>query len=125
MSDTESEVDYLVSSQTAASEAVAALPSTVPVVGESFCQCERQEELSPGFGVTGDCLCGEEDQGEQKLLNTVLHHMNTAGFTVNWHKCSIEARHPNITIYSVNLMTEISTYKKTENGKNEVITNKV
>ena len=65
ISDVESEVDYLEGSQTV-SEAVA-LPSTVPVIGESFCQCERQEELTAGFGVTSDCLCGEEDEGEQKL----------------------------------------------------------
>lgn len=84
ISDVESEVDYLVSSQTVSE--VVALPSTVPVIGESFCQCERQEELSPGFGVTSDCLCGEEDQGEQKLLNTLIYHMNTAGYSVNWHK---------------------------------------
>ncbi|XP_054454820.1 SPRY domain-containing SOCS box protein 3 [Anoplopoma fimbria] len=59
--DVESEVDYLESPQ-AVSEVVA-LPSTVPVIGESFCQCDRQEELSPGYGVTSDCLCGEEDEG--------------------------------------------------------------
>lgn len=41
----------------------AALPSTVPVTGESFCLCDRQEELGPGFGVSDECLCGEEDQG--------------------------------------------------------------
>ncbi|XP_070707756.1 SPRY domain-containing SOCS box protein 3 [Pempheris klunzingeri] len=58
ISDVESEVEYLASSQTVSE--VVALPSTVPVIGESFCQCERQgqEELSPS-----DCLCGEEDQG--------------------------------------------------------------
>uniref|UniRef100_A0A665V372 SPRY domain-containing SOCS box protein 3 n=1 Tax=Echeneis naucrates TaxID=173247 RepID=A0A665V372_ECHNA len=42
---------------------VVALPCTVPVIGESFCQCDRQQELSPGFTPTSDCLCGEEDQG--------------------------------------------------------------
>ncbi|XP_031699701.1 SPRY domain-containing SOCS box protein 3 [Anarrhichthys ocellatus] len=61
ISDVESEMDYLESPQ-AVSEAVA-LPSTDPVIGESFCQCDRQEELSPGSGVTSDCLCGEEDEG--------------------------------------------------------------
>ncbi|XP_070847540.1 SPRY domain-containing SOCS box protein 3 [Chaetodon trifascialis] len=61
ISDPESEVDYLQSSQTVS--ASVALPSTVPVTGESFCQCDRQEELSPGFSVSSDCLCGEEDQG--------------------------------------------------------------
>lgn len=55
-------VDYLESSQ-AVSEAVA-LPSTVPVIGDSFCLCDRQKELGPGFCVTSDCLCGEEDEGE-------------------------------------------------------------
>ncbi|XP_031171334.1 SPRY domain-containing SOCS box protein 3 [Sander lucioperca] len=54
-------VDYLESSQ-AVSEAVA-LPSTVPVIGDSFCLCDRQKELGPGFCVTSDCLCGEEDEG--------------------------------------------------------------
>ncbi|CAJ1080907.1 SPRY domain-containing SOCS box protein 3-like [Xyrichtys novacula] len=57
----ESEVDYRAGSQVVSEEV--ALPSTDPVIGESFCQCERQEEFIPGFGVTNDCLCGEEDQG--------------------------------------------------------------
>lgn len=84
MSDLESEVDYLPSSQ-AVSEAVA-LPNTVPVMGESFCECGREEELSPGFSVTSeDCLCGEEDQGERKLAKTVVQHVNTAGYTITWH----------------------------------------
>ncbi|KAM7370913.1 hypothetical protein PAMP_010423 [Pampus punctatissimus] len=61
ISELESEVDYLASSQTVGE--VVALPSTVPVMGESFCQCDRQEELSLGFNVASDCLCGEEDQG--------------------------------------------------------------
>lgn len=74
ISDPESEVDYLQSSQTVSE--VAALPSTVPVIGESFCQCDRQEELSPGLCDSSDCLCGEEDQGEQKLMNAVVLHMN-------------------------------------------------
>ncbi|XP_068439415.1 SPRY domain-containing SOCS box protein 3 [Clinocottus analis] len=54
ISDMESEVDYLESPDSESD--VVALPCTVPVIGESFCQCERQEEL-------GDCLCGEEDEG--------------------------------------------------------------
>ncbi|KAK2820268.1 hypothetical protein Q5P01_023227 [Channa striata] len=61
ITDLESVVDYMASSQ-AVSEVVA-LPSTVPVIGESFCQCDRQEELSSGFRLISDCLCGEEDQG--------------------------------------------------------------
>lgn len=84
ISDLDSEVDYLQSSQNESE--VVALPSTVPVVGESFCQCDRQEELRPGFSVSSDCLCGEEDQGEQNLMHSVLHHMNTAGYNVNWQK---------------------------------------
>ncbi|KAM9837647.1 SPRY domain-containing SOCS box protein 3 [Aulostomus maculatus] len=61
ISELESEVDYLDSSQT--DTEVEALPSTVPVMGESFCQCDPNEELSLGFGVISDCLCGEEDNG--------------------------------------------------------------
>ncbi|XP_049419604.1 SPRY domain-containing SOCS box protein 3 isoform X1 [Epinephelus fuscoguttatus] len=61
ISDVESEVDYLESAQTVSE--VVALPNTAPVTGESFCQCDRQEELIPGFGVSSDCLCGEEDEG--------------------------------------------------------------
>ncbi|XP_072229269.1 SPRY domain-containing SOCS box protein 3 isoform X2 [Leuresthes tenuis] len=60
ISNLESEVDYLDRSQTVSVEV--ALPTTAPVMGESFCQCERQEELSPGFSATDDCLCGEEEQ---------------------------------------------------------------
>lgn len=79
ISDLESEVEYLASSQTVGE--VVVLPSTVPVIGESFCQCDRQEELSPCFSIVSDCLCGEEDQGEEKLMNTVVHNMNTARHT--------------------------------------------
>ncbi|KAK1881896.1 SPRY domain containing SOCS box protein 3 [Dissostichus eleginoides] len=61
ISNMEPEVDYLESSQ--AMSEVVALPGTEPVIGESFCQCDRQEELSLGLSVSGDCLCGEEDQG--------------------------------------------------------------
>lgn len=50
------EVDCLAGAQTAA------LPSTEPVTGESFCRCERREKFSPGFCAVSDCLCGEEDQ---------------------------------------------------------------
>lgn len=67
----ESEVDYLARSQFVS--AAEALPSTEPVTGESFCQCERQEEFSPGFGVSSDCLCGEEDQGEQDTEIQITH----------------------------------------------------
>lgn len=83
MSELESEADHLPSSQ-AVSEAVA-LPNTVPVMGESFCEC-GQEELSPGVTVTPeDCLCGEDDQGERKLTKAVMQHVNTAGDTITWH----------------------------------------
>lgn len=56
-------MDYLAGSQTVSETLI--LSSTAPVMGESFCHCEGQEELSPGFGVNSDCLCGEEDQGEE------------------------------------------------------------
>lgn len=72
MSDLESEADFLQSSQIVSE--VVALPSTVPVIGESFCQCDRQEELRPGLDVSSECLCGEEDHGEQKLMNIVINH---------------------------------------------------
>lgn len=80
ISDLESDVDYLASSQTV--DETVASPRTEPVIGESFCQCDRQEELNSGFCVTSDCLCGEEDEGEEKLMNTVVHNMNTAGYTI-------------------------------------------
>ncbi len=64
----ESEMDHLPSSPT--EPEVVALPSTEPVTGESFCNCDRQEELSAGFTASSDCLCGEEDQGEQQLINS-------------------------------------------------------
>lgn len=75
ISDLDFEVDHLNRSQTA-SELVAS-PSTVTEIGESFCCCDRQEELGTGFSVIGDCICGEEDQGEQKLVDAVIHRMNT------------------------------------------------
>ncbi|KAK5850725.1 hypothetical protein PBY51_001577 [Eleginops maclovinus] len=61
ISNVETEVDYLESSP--AMSEVVSLPGIEPVIGESFCQCDRQEELSPGLSVNGDCLCGEEDWG--------------------------------------------------------------
>lgn len=70
VSDLESDVNYLPHSQT-----VVALSSMSPVIGESFCQCERQEELGPGLSVSRECHCGEEDQGEQKLMKTVMHRI--------------------------------------------------
>lgn len=66
ISNMELEVDYLESAQ--AMSEVVALPGTEPVTGESFCQCDRQEELSLGLSVSADCLCGEEDQGEQSTV---------------------------------------------------------
>lgn len=60
MSDPELEEDHLEGSRSV-SEAVTS-PGTVPVMGESFCACYLQEE--PVFGVSKECLCGEEDQGE-------------------------------------------------------------
>nr|XP_057917167.1 SPRY domain-containing SOCS box protein 3-like [Doryrhamphus excisus] len=65
----ESEVDHLDTSQAVsevtaeADEVVEAPPSLVPVIGESFCQCVREEELIGGLGITPECLCGEEDDG--------------------------------------------------------------
>ncbi|KAK7919719.1 hypothetical protein WMY93_011003 [Mugilogobius chulae] len=46
---------------------VLALPSTVPVIGESFCQCQQHDETTlgailSGFNLINDCKCGEEDQ---------------------------------------------------------------
>ncbi|XP_055017117.1 SPRY domain-containing SOCS box protein 3-like isoform X2 [Boleophthalmus pectinirostris] len=46
---------------------VLALPSTVPVTGESFCQCQQHDETTlgailNGFNLISDCRCGEEDQ---------------------------------------------------------------
>lgn len=63
-----SEVDYLDSSRQVVPEVVGR-PNTVPVTGDSFCQCGPQEEpslgaLLQGLQPTNDCLCGEEDEGE-------------------------------------------------------------
>ncbi|CAL1599284.1 unnamed protein product [Knipowitschia caucasica] len=46
---------------------VQALPSTAPVTGESFCQCQLNDETTLGaivnsFTLISDCKCGEEDQ---------------------------------------------------------------
>lgn len=65
MSDLESEGDFLQGSQNASE--VAALPRTVSVIGESLCQCDRQEELREGLSLSNECLCVEEDQGEHLL----------------------------------------------------------
>lgn len=65
ISDLDPDVDYVESAQPASDEL--ALPSTDPVTGESFCQCQHQEESTLGAILTGislisDCQCGEEDQ---------------------------------------------------------------
>ncbi|XP_026172108.1 SPRY domain-containing SOCS box protein 3 [Mastacembelus armatus] len=61
ISNLESGMEYMASSHTVSE--VVALPCTVPVIGESFCECDQQEELGSGFSLISDCLCGEEDQG--------------------------------------------------------------
>ncbi|KAM4624373.1 SPRY domain-containing SOCS box protein 3 [Polymixia lowei] len=66
ISDLDSEVDYLATSP--AVPEVEVMSSTMPVMGESFCQCDPQEDPSAGALLRGfepidDCLCGEEDQG--------------------------------------------------------------
>lgn len=68
IADLESEEDYMASSHIVSE--VVALPSTVLVTGESFCQCDRQEELNTSFSLISDCLRRTEDQGEQKLTST-------------------------------------------------------
>ncbi|XP_029978239.1 SPRY domain-containing SOCS box protein 3 isoform X2 [Sphaeramia orbicularis] len=60
ISDLDSEVDCQTVSE------VVALPSTVPVTGESFCQCVHQDDIRLGsglhdFSLISDCVCGEED----------------------------------------------------------------
>ena len=77
----EAKVDYVAVSSQAVSEVVA-LPSTAASIGDSFCQCQPQEELSQGFS---DCLCGEEDQSERNLRNTEIHHINQQGTRVAWY----------------------------------------
>lgn len=68
LGDLESEVDYR--STSGAVAGAVAVPSTVPVVGESFCRCDLQEQTILGSGLQGfspisDCLCGEEDHGKK------------------------------------------------------------
>ncbi|XP_056881153.1 SPRY domain-containing SOCS box protein 3-like isoform X2 [Takifugu flavidus] len=41
----------------------AALSSVVPVFGQSFCQCDQQQEDTSGLGLGSECFCGEDDQG--------------------------------------------------------------
>ncbi|XP_072568711.1 SPRY domain-containing SOCS box protein 3 isoform X2 [Paramormyrops kingsleyae] len=58
-SDSDSELEF--------SGAAPAVPSAVPVTGESYCSCESQAEPScasrlRGFHHTDDCHCGEDDQ---------------------------------------------------------------
>lgn len=79
ITDVELEVDCMASPQTLSE--IVALPSTDPVTGESFCQCDRQEQLLPGFSPISDCLCGEEDEGEQQLMNSVIPYRITTGCT--------------------------------------------
>lgn len=48
-----------------------AVPSAVPVTGESYCSCESQAEPScpprlRGFHHTNGCHCGEDDQREYR-----------------------------------------------------------
>ncbi|XP_040033139.2 SPRY domain-containing SOCS box protein 3 isoform X2 [Gasterosteus aculeatus] len=66
-----SEVDYLESPR--AVPEVVALPDTDPLTAESFCQCDRQEELS------SDCVCGEEEEEEQEE--------DEEGFEWEWDEC--------------------------------------
>ncbi|XP_049615094.1 SPRY domain-containing SOCS box protein 3 isoform X1 [Syngnathus scovelli] len=61
ISDVESEVDDLVT-QTGPELMEAVSPSRLaPVLGEAFCQCAWGDEPNPGFGISADCLCGEDD----------------------------------------------------------------
>lgn len=59
-SDSDSEAEY--------PAIVPAVPSAVPVTGESYCSCDSQMELScnprlRGYTHLRDCHCGEDDQG--------------------------------------------------------------
>lgn len=59
-SDSDSEAEY--------PSIVPAVPSAVPVTGESYCSCDSQMELScnprlRGYTHLRDCHCGEDDQG--------------------------------------------------------------
>ncbi|XP_037134428.1 SPRY domain-containing SOCS box protein 3 [Syngnathus acus] len=61
ISDVESEVDDLVT-QTGPELMEVVSPSRLaPVLGEAFCQCAWGDEPNPGFGISADCLCGEDD----------------------------------------------------------------
>lgn len=62
-SDSDSEAEY--------PAIVPAVPSAVPVTGESYCSCDSQMELScnprlRGYTHLRDCHCGEDDQGGAK-----------------------------------------------------------
>ncbi|XP_077357986.1 SPRY domain-containing SOCS box protein 3 isoform X3 [Festucalex cinctus] len=62
ISDVESEVDHLATSQMGSEQAEAVAPSSLaPVLGESFCQCAWGDELNVGFGISAECHCGEDD----------------------------------------------------------------
>lgn len=62
MSEREPELQvYLQAAQIAREGAV--FSSVVPVFGQSFCQCDQQQEVTPGLGLCSECFCGEEDQG--------------------------------------------------------------
>lgn len=50
----------------------AALSSVMPVFGQSFCQCDQQQEDTSGLGLGRECFCGEDDQGENTLCSDVL-----------------------------------------------------
>ncbi|XP_077595680.1 SPRY domain-containing SOCS box protein 3 [Stigmatopora nigra] len=61
MSD-ESEVDHQVTSQVTSELTEAVIPSTLaPVLGESFCQCACGDDPNAIFGISTECLCGEDD----------------------------------------------------------------
>ncbi|XP_077406443.1 SPRY domain-containing SOCS box protein 3 [Vanacampus margaritifer] len=62
ISDVESELDHLATSQTGSELTEALAPSSLaPVLGESFCQCAWGNELNAGLGISAECLCGEDD----------------------------------------------------------------
>lgn len=51
------------------------IPSAVPVTGESFCDCEGQNEATFCNSLhtthrSKDCRCGEEDEGECLVTET-------------------------------------------------------
>ncbi|XP_060950810.1 SPRY domain-containing SOCS box protein 3-like isoform X3 [Limanda limanda] len=82
ISDMEAKVDYHAVSSQAVSDVVA-LPSTAASIGESFCQCQPQEELSQGIAAISDCLCGEEDQTADSV-DSFLIPCWTQGFDWEW-----------------------------------------